>query len=405
MFSLPRLILAIVAAVALRSVATAQDYPIPRLFDEGVNQGNYYQLDCIGPAINCTQTSGRASLTIDVESADISNLSASDTQVLFRDGAGISGDADFVYNKTTNQITAAGELKIPRIGLAGTDPNAAIGLNFGDYVSSTVISPLASRLEYTGTSAIVAAFQSTVGHTGSAASPTIIGALVGGFIGTNNLGINQAWGLYADSGFFSGSQTCDAFEFCVNIASQLNAMPVTRIGGTHSPFATIVNIGAYVPAFASPTGMGALVEHGFLLGETMSLTANTRVGYNADVFVAATTVTYFDSTSGEWRLEVNGSERFAATSTGIGFHGVAPVARPAAYTQTYSTASRTMPNLTSASVSLTALKENGSAWCFSQEEDFNELIAAVNALRDDVDNSKKVTNQILDDLQAVGILQ
>lgn len=332
-FSL-RVILAIIAALMLRSVATAQDYPIPRLFNEGSSQGNYYQLDCIGPAINCTQTSGRASLTVDVESADISNLSASDTQVLFRDGAGISGDADLVYNKTTNRITAAGELKIPRIGLAGTDPDAAIGLNFGDYVSSTIISPLASRLEYTGTSSVVAAFQSTVGHTGTASSPTTIGALVGGFSGTNNVGINQAWGLYADSGFFSSSQTCDAFEFCINIGAQFNPMPSPRVGGTHNALATIVNIGAYVPGFSAPTGMGALVEHGFLLAETMSLTANTRVGYNADVFVVPNTVTYFDSTSGEWRLEVAGAERFAATSTGVSFHGVAPFARPAAYTIT-----------------------------------------------------------------------
>lgn len=395
------------ALLVLFSAATAlaQDYPPPRLRNEGSLLGPYYSLDCVGPAVNCTMSAGQSTLTVDVESGDISNLSASDKQILFRDGSGISGDADLTWDKTTNALTTASSATIQTgyIGLAGTTPSNSAGI-FLAGTSSTLLGPLLSNFTYTGTSTVAASLQSELAHEGLAVSPYVWGALVSAWAGSDNFGINQYWGLAANAGYIDNTEICDAGEYCVFYGSQFSVLSSSRVGGSHHASSTNIAIGAYIPAFTTPSG-GAFIRHGFLLGEPMNLTAGTKIGFDADVFVTPDTLAYYDSGSSELRFEINGTERLAMTSTGIGFHGVTPIARPSAYTQTYSTASRTMPALTSSAVSATAIKENGSAWCFTSESEIDDLIAAINALRTDVDNGKKVTNQILDDLQAYGLLQ
>lgn len=104
----------------------------------------------------------------------------------------------------------------------------------------------------------------------------------------------------------------------------------------------------------------------------------------------------------------------------VGFYGVAPTVRPAAYTQTYATTSRTHNNLTSATLTdstggskdntvsaITAV--NGSGATTAQETDINnnfaEVTEEINALRVDIENIKQVLNQVIDDLQLNGLLQ
>ncbi len=92
----------------------------------------------------------------------------------------------------------------------------------------------------------------------------------------------------------------------------------------------------------------------------------------------------------------------AHTGTTVGFYGVAPVARPSAYTQTYSAASRTHSNLTSASVSASAVLV--TPFGLSSSAQMDNLVLAVNRLVTDVTNVKNVLNQVIDDLQSQGIL-
>jgi hypothetical protein len=115
------------------------------------------------------------------------------------------------------------------------------------------------------------------------------------------------------------------------------------------------------------------------------------------------------SASGE--VEINGDLNHDGTN--IGFYGVAPVARPAAYTQTYATATRTHAALTSATLTdsttgaaNTTVEDVGAA--FSQttlNNNFADLVAQINALRVDLENAKQVLNQVIDDNQLNGILQ
>jgi hypothetical protein len=95
-----------------------------------------------------------------------------------------------------------------------------------------------------------------------------------------------------------------------------------------------------------------------------------------------------------------------------GFFGVAPVARPAAYTQTYSTADKTHANPTAAALTHAVGTADGTVddvgAAFSQttlNNNFRELSTQVNNLVTDVADVKQLANSILDDLQALGLLQ
>ncbi len=111
--------------------------------------------------------------------------------------------------------------------------------------------------------------------------------------------------------------------------------------------------------------------------------------------------------SGSVIFKANSSTLFECKNDGtskIGFFGVTAVARPAAYTQNYSTASRTMPNLTSSAVSTTASTQT-TPWGYTTLAQANAIPVAINDLENDIDDIKDVTNQLLDDLQSMGLLQ
>lgn len=117
------------------------------------------------------------------------------------------------------------------------------------------------------------------------------------------------------------------------------------------------------------------------------------------------------SLSGE--LEANGD--FNHDGSNVGFYDVTPVARPAAYTQTFSTATRTHSNPTAsaltdstggtANTTLVDVTTLGVADPVKVNDNFADLVAQVNALIVDLANAKQVLNQVIDDHQANGLLQ
>ncbi len=85
----------------------------------------------------------------------------------------------------------------------------------------------------------------------------------------------------------------------------------------------------------------------------------------------------------------------------IGFFAVAPVARAAAYTQTYATADKTHAAFTSADLAAFT----GGAVGFLDAAERDGIRTQFNALRADVADLKQLANSIIDDLQAYGLLQ
>ena len=110
-------------------------------------------------------------------------------------------------------------------------------------------------------------------------------------------------------------------------------------------------------------------------------------------------------------LEIDGAINHDGTT--VGFYAVAPVTRPSAFTQTYSTATRTHASPTAAALTdssggtadQTVAAVSGSGADIDINNNFAELADEVNKLITDLANTKQVVNQMLDDLQANGLLQ
>ncbi len=84
--------------------------------------------------------------------------------------------------------------------------------------------------------------------------------------------------------------------------------------------------------------------------------------------------------------------------------GVTPVARAAAYTQTYSTASRTVAAATATAVATTVSTQT-TPFGFSSGAQADALVAAVNALIADNLVLRQLVNSLIDDQQAYGYAQ
>jgi hypothetical protein len=119
-------------------------------------------------------------------------------------------------------------------------------------------------------------------------------------------------------------------------------------------------------------------------------------------------------------LQVGANVEFTANATGstvgraagaVGFYGSAGVTKPSAYTQTYTTASKThaVPGVT------TLVAASGTAdgtvadvgTTFSQtglNNNFRDVAAAIQALIVDVANTKQVLNAVVDDMQALNLV-
>lgn len=87
----------------------------------------------------------------------------------------------------------------------------------------------------------------------------------------------------------------------------------------------------------------------------------------------------------------------------VGLFGVAPAARGAAYTQTYSTAARTVPAATFvAPVSTAATSTTPFGYATAAQADAIRVGTVANAA--DILALKQVVNAIIDDLQALGVV-
>ena len=129
-------------------------------------------------------------------------------------------------------------------------------------------------------------------------------------------------------------------------------------------------------------------------------------------------------------LHVDGTTRLAGetTMTGditvgesstkrVGFFGATPVDQPSAYTQTYSTADKTVANDTAAALTdnsggtasqtladITEAQNSGSADRVPTENAIASLADEVNKLIADVDDIRQTVTAVIDDLQELGLL-
>lgn len=148
---------------------------------------------------------------------------------------------------------------------------------------------------------------------------------------------------------------------------------------------------------------------GILAQLESSTTADQNVGHLTWEWDDATHATR--ASRGKLTAYYTGTERtcvdWKANSTVglIGFLGATPVARPAAYTQTYSTAARTVAAYTTdaESAAYTGIDNVQAGTVYAQLTDVNALRTAYENLRASYDGLIQVVNSIIDDVQAYGL--
>jgi hypothetical protein len=142
-------------------------------------------------------------------------------------------------------------------------------------------------------------------------------------------------------------------------------------------------------------------------GKTMFIRAQASTGtggIGGDVSIHGG---YGTSTYGGVVLNAYNTPRIKIDGTGIGFFGVTPVARPAAYTQTYSTADRTLSaySADAESTAYTGLGNAATGTPYAQVADLNALRTAYENLRAFTEDLAQLVNAMLDDDQAIGLKQ
>jgi hypothetical protein len=151
---------------------------------------------------------------------------------------------------------------------------------------------------------------------------------------------------------------------------------------------------------------------GNVAGGAITVDAGNAVGTQAG---GAITVTAGDSagaggTAGDVALAsgaatggTEGSVKIQTVATGkLGFFNVTPVARVAAFTQTYATADRTHANPTATSVVTTAVTQT-TPFGYASGAQGDAVATTINAIIVDLADLKQLVNSVIDDLQSYGL--
>ena len=105
---------------------------------------------------------------------------------------------------------------------------------------------------------------------------------------------------------------------------------------------------------------------------------------------------FYDQASGNTLFRLGVTDKLA-------FFGVTPVVRPTAYTQTYVTAEKTHAAVTQATPPAGGTGATAGAYDTAANRDL--MIASITAGAADLLDLKQLVNSVIDDLQALGILQ
>lgn len=318
---------------------------------------------------------------------------------------------DITLDAATINIYASDSIDLSTVNGLFTNKKIVIGTltnptsNVSGVVSQT--STTASSISLTNTSwGNGAAIGFNAYHANDAISPVTSGAFK--FLGTQYTGNVTRPGLQfwdGNSGTFAWYYGEAALASGANITTWTKAFQINT-----------TNVIAYNPLYVQgAAGQYELLRlHGGGTGAANAAyisfydnAGTTQYGYVGDAGTGDSHVT-LRAVVGSLILGDSSNESAVTIASGhtkiagnVGFNNIGPIARPAAYTQTYATATRTHSDLTSTNPATYAAGSNG----YSNAAMASAVHAAVIAHRTDIANIKQVLNQVIDDLQAYGLLQ
>jgi hypothetical protein len=142
-------------------------------------------------------------------------------------------------------------------------------------------------------------------------------------------------------------------------------------------------------------------------GETLTVQAQNETGTSSTGGALDLRSGTGTAAAGGVTIRVGATTRIQVNATGLGFFGVTPVARPAAYTQTYATASRTIPALdvNDEPDAYTGIDNAQVGSVYAQASELEALRQAYQSLALHHALIVEVLNSVIDDLQALGLAQ
>lgn len=332
----------------------------------------------------------------------------------------VGSGALFTGNATATHLMRAGTTGSVLIGLAyngfggaGSDStmisNGAGALAIGMSHVNTFGGSGTTRLEATANGAIAMGYALTSANVSNLLA-SAIGSIAIGHVARGEMRSNAVGAL--TMGYCNGSTNTTRVEATNTGATCFGV----QNGGSGN--VTASGVGAFVFAYSADSN-----------AVTASGEASLCFGRPSTGVISATALMacqFFEGTNADARTIQVGSN-LKLWSTGqidiggelnhdgstLGFYGVTPVARPAAYTQTYATATRTHLNPTSSTLTdstggtadTTVAAVSGSGDDANINNNFADLVAQINALRVDLLNAKQVLNQVIDDDQLQGLKQ
>lgn len=316
-----------------------------------------------------------------------------------------------VFGFTSNNcVTAAAFCNLGgRLQVSGFDVSASFNGNWYAFNSNSTngIDVSHGRIAMSGTG-----FKTAVANTAAGVADLSHIVSSGGSFGVliNAGGFRRGPGVDFSSASTPFDISGTGAELAVTIGPLESYTGTTKRLGVATSGAQI-DVGAPAVVFGStvvsPTIKQADDATNSATGDEMSLLAQTCTGTTSTGGSWRISSGGGTSQDGRGRLQVDGVTRYEIDHVGMGFFGVTPVARPAAYTQTYSTATRTHAAYTAddESVAYIGIDNAQGGTPYATVADLNALRVAVENLRVHHESTSAVLNQVIDDLQALGPLQ
>lgn len=311
-------------------------------------------------------------------------LTVSDTSSIDLTITGQLLSADVKASGITNAMLAG--------SIAYTKLSAMTSANFASLIS-----------DETGTGSVV--FSDSPAFTTTITTPRVAST------GTLNLVSSGAFGevdFYNDATLLGGIGTTSA---TFNVLAQF--FVTNAVTNAISESMWLAHASSGTPAAGFGTSIGAYLESSTTPGRLVG-----HLQWKWDVATDATRASAGDLTAYYITTERTClSWKANSTVPMIGFLGTAPIAKPTAYTQTYATASRTMPAQTAAALTnntggtiTTTLAAITAGAAYSQADmtavknALASLADQFNKLRTDHLGTTQVSNSLVDDGQAYGLL-
>ena len=303
-------------------------------------------------------------------------------------------------------VTGATAAFYQNTGTSTTAVWTAISSEAGSSLVLNAVTAGDSALNITGLAVTAGTGGSVVGA-GGATTTSGVGGLVswtGGAGSGTDLGgaASLTGGVGGSTGAIGGAATVTAGAGTATSNGAIAGLVGGASGGGATGNGGVARVIGGAAASTNGTGGAAQLTGGLATGTGTGGASTITAGASGGAGGTAGSV---NLASGAAAGGTEGSVNVQTVSTGkVGFYGVTAVTRPTAYTQTYATADKTHANPTATSVVTTAVTQT-TPYGYAGAAQGDAVATTINAIIVDLADLKQLTNSVIDDLQALGLLQ